>query len=182
MTAPDDDSLPAEVREALLQAMSPAFPAAARVQAIKQRLLARVAAEQPPASPDAAGLITMRADEGEWKAFLPKVSIKLLHREENTLSYLLRLEAGAVLLPHDHPQDEECVVLEGEARIGDLVVRAGDYHCAPRGKPHGAIHSEHGALLFLRGAVPAASQVRWLSLDTLSALAPVGLREFVDRW
>jgi len=65
------------------------------------------------------------------------------------------------VLPHVHGQDEECMVLEGEVRIGDLVVRAGAYHLAPRGVAHEPISSEHGALLFLRGAIPAAGQVRW---------------------
>jgi len=94
----------------------------------------------------------------------------------------LKLEPGAAVVPHDHPVDEECLVLEGEARIGELVVRAGDYHLAPRGKPHGMITSEHGALLFLRGAVPHASQVRWLSRDAVLALAPEALRRFIERW
>ena len=53
------------------------------------------------------------------------------------------------------------MVLEGEVRIGDLVVRQGSYHLAPAGVPHEPISSESGALLFLRGAIPRASQVRW---------------------
>ncbi len=181
MNSERDDTLQDAVRDALLDAIKPEFPESNRVQAVKQRLMQRVAADRSVAEPDARGLLTVHADEGNWKAFLPNVSIKVLRQEKDTLTYLLKLEPGATLLPHDHPQDEECIVLSGEARIGDLVVRAGDYHCAPAGKPHGVIRSERGAILFLRGAVPAANQVRW-NASMLATLAKASMRKFVDRW
>jgi quercetin dioxygenase-like cupin family protein len=159
MSEDQESRLHPEVRDALLEAIAPQFPESARVQSIKQRLMRRVE-EDIQASGDVQGLLTVHTDEGNWKAFLPNVSIKVLRREQDTLTYLLKLEPGATLPPHDHPQDEECIVLSGEARIGDLVVRAGDYHCARAGKPHDVIRSERGAVLFLRGAVPAANQVR----------------------
>jgi hypothetical protein len=53
------------------------------------------------------------------------------------------------------------MVLEGEVSIGDLIVRQGAYHLAPKGVAHDPICSESGALLFLRGAIPDAKQVRW---------------------
>ena len=176
-----EDTLQDAVRDALLDAIKPQFPEPNRVLALKQRLMRRVDAERPVAESDARGLLTLRANEGDWKTFLPNVSIKVLRREKDTLTYLLKLEPGAALLPHVHPQDEECIVLSGEARIGDLVVRAGDYHCAYAGNPHGVIRSEQGAVLFLQGAVPAANQVRW-SVSTLAALGTASVRKFVDRW
>lgn len=120
---------------------------------IRERVFKRIRAAQ--------GLTTIQAGEGKWLPFSPKVSIKVLRRDGETQSYLLRLEAGAVVLPHVHGHDEECMVLEGEVRIGDLVVKQGAYHLAPRGVPHEPIRSDTGALLFLRGAIPAAGQVRW---------------------
>ncbi len=181
MSNDKEDTLQDVVRDALLDAVKPQFPDSNRVQAIKQRLIQRVQAERLVSESGARGLLTVRANEGDWKTFLPKVSIKVLRREQDTLTYLLKLEPGAALLPHEHPQDEECIVLSGEARIDDLVVHAGDYHCAYAGKPHGVISSEQGAVLFLRGAVPAANQVRW-SVSALAALAPASVRKFVDRW
>ncbi len=120
---------------------------------IRERVLKRIHSTR--------ALTTIQVDEGEWAPFSPKVSIKVLRRDVDTQSYLLRLEPGAVLLPHVHVHDEECMVLEGEMRIGNLVVKQGAYHLAPRGVAHEPIRSEFGALLFLRGAIPAASQVRW---------------------
>jgi len=120
---------------------------------IRERVLKRIHSAQ--------ALTTIQAEEGQWSPFSPKVSIKVLRRDANTQSYLLRMEPGAVLLPHVHDDDEECMVLEGEVRIGNLVVKQGAYHLAPRGVEHEPIHSERGAVLFLRGAIPAARQVRW---------------------
>lgn len=131
------------------QAQLPAMDAAT----IRDRLQKRVRATR--------SLTTIQPGEGVWAPFSPKVSIKILRRGVDTQSYLLKLEPGAVLLPHVHGQDEECMVLEGEVRIGDLLVRQGAYHLAPREVAHEPIRSEHGAVLFLRGAIPAATQVRW---------------------
>ncbi|MEO8754816.1 MAG: cupin domain-containing protein [Casimicrobiaceae bacterium] len=120
---------------------------------MRERIIRRVRA--------GGSLTTIQPEDGEWTRFSPKVSIKILRRDADTQTYLLRLEPGAVVLPHVHGADEECMVLEGEVRIGDLVVRRGAYHLAPAGVPHEPISSESGALLMLRGAIPAAKQVRW---------------------
>ena len=175
------DDLPEELRDALLEGIEPVSPNPAQLESVKERLMRRVAAERAMPQPDSKGLVTVHAEDGEWSSFLPNVSIKILRRDKDSQTYLLKLDPGAALLPHEHPQDEECIVLAGEARIGDLTVRAGDYHCALAGRPHGVIQSEKGAVLFLRGAVPAANQVRWLSLGTLTALTAASMRKFVDR-
>ena len=148
--------LPPALEARLLAVMQPEPAdelAPAHAAAIHERVLGRIRSTQT--------LTTIQADEGEWAPFSPKVSIKVLRRDVRTQSYLLRLEPGAVVLPHVHGEDEECIVLEGEVRIGNLVVKEGAYHLAPRGVAHDPIRSESGALLFLRGAIPAASQVRW---------------------
>jgi anti-sigma factor ChrR (cupin superfamily) len=80
--------------------------------------------------------------------------MKVLHHDEGILSYLLRLAPGASLPAHRHPVDEECLVLEGEMHIGDLVLPAGGYHLGRRGVLHDRLTSPGGALIFLRGAVP----------------------------
>jgi quercetin dioxygenase-like cupin family protein len=168
--------LAADAEEALFNALKPAPMPAERAALIKSRVLSRAKAARTPQ------LGTIRSAEGEWKPFLPKIAIKVLRREAGSQSYLLRLDPGAALLPHEHPDDEECVVLEGEVRIGDIVASKGDYHLAPKGVAHGAIVSEQGALLFLRGAIPAASQVRWASVGAVAALAPDALKRFFRNW
>ena len=41
--------------------------------------------------------------------------------------------------------------LEGEVWLGDVSARAGDYHLARSGIPHGVLRTDGGCLLFLRG-------------------------------
>lgn len=176
---PDAETgLPRELESAMFENLAPAATLdPQRSAAMKSRLMQRVHADRQP------HLTTVQADEGDWKPFLPKVRIKTLQRSGDTLSYLLRLEPGAILVPHDHPQDEECIVLEGEVRIGQTVARTGAYHLAPKGMPHDAIVSDTGALLYLRGAVPDARQVRWASLATVAALSPEPVRKFImNHW
>ena len=173
---PDDAMLAAEAEQALFDALKPVPMPAERAARLRTRLLSRAKAGRTPQ------LDTVHAAEGNWKPFLPRVAIKVLRREAGVQTYLLRLDPGGVLLPHEHPQDEECMVLEGEVRIGDIVASQGDYHLAPQGVDHGAIVSDQGALLFLRGAIPKASQVRWASVGTVAALAPDALKRFVRNW
>jgi quercetin dioxygenase-like cupin family protein len=82
--------------------------------------------------------------------------MKILYRDSTATSFLLRLSPGAKLPPHVHAADEECLVLEGELLLAEGVrLKAGDYHFAPRGLPHGTAHSPSGALLFRRSEKPA---------------------------
>ena len=68
----------------------------------------------------------------------------------NTFAWLFRLAPGATIPAHVHEADEECIVLDGEARLGDLHLKAGDFHFAPAGSAHGIIRSAQGCTLYLR--------------------------------
>lgn len=122
-------------------------------RAIKQRLLERVADSDD-------SHLTITADGGQWQPFADGVAIKVLHERDGVMSYLLRLDPGASLPAHRHPQDEECVVLEGILRVGaHIEVGAGGYHLAHQGALHARLHTTTGATIFLRGAVPEAHHV-----------------------
>lgn len=123
------------------------------VRRVRSRVLGRIAVQQTTRH------LTVRSGSEGWHELLPGVRWKVLRQHERSLSYLVQLDPGAQVPAHRHPQDEECVVLDGELRIEDvLVLRAGDYHVAHAGDYHAAIRSELGALLFLRGAPPAIEQ------------------------
>jgi quercetin dioxygenase-like cupin family protein len=122
----------------------------AQARSIRRRLMERVA------DADESHL-TIDGDEGQWQPFLDGVAIKVLREEAGVLSYLLRLEPGAVLPPHRHPHDEECVVLEGRLRVGTRIeIGPGGYHLAHVGALHASITTKTGATIFLRGAAPEA--------------------------
>lgn len=120
---------------------------------MRRRLLERVADAED-------SHLTVGADVGEWQDFSEGVQIKVLHERAGVLSYLLRLQPGARLPAHRHPVDEECVVLEGILRVGTRIeVGPGGYHLAHRGALHASLSTRGGAVIFLRGAVPDASQI-----------------------
>lgn len=130
---------------------SPSAPGPARH--IRRRLMARIA------DADERHL-TIDADEGDWLPFVEGIAIKVLREDRDSLSYLLRLAPGASIPPHRHPRDEECLVLEGRLRVGSKIdIGPGGYHLAQQGALHATISSETGATIFLRGAVPQASQL-----------------------
>jgi quercetin dioxygenase-like cupin family protein len=114
---------------------------------VRARLRERLLGQSAP-----AGLITIAADAGQWQVIAPGIARKVLLRQGGTLAFLLRLEAGAVIPAHDHPADEECMVLEGEVEIDGALVRHGAFHFAPRGLAHTTITARTAALLYLRTA------------------------------
>lgn len=139
--------LPDDLAALLHGAIDP-DPADVRDRDLKQRVLRAIAAESTPRH------LTVAADAGDWQPFGSGLSIKVLHEADGVMSYLLRLAPGASLPAHRHPVDEECVVLEGEVRIGSLRVAAGGYHLGRRELPHDGLCSDSGAVVFLRGAIP----------------------------
>ncbi|MEM7025197.1 MAG: cupin domain-containing protein [Pseudomonadota bacterium] len=98
-----------------------------------------------------AGTTTVRSGEGVWEAVAPGVERKLLAIEPRSKrrSLLFRMAPGSTYKPHAHPQHEECLMLEGDLRFGDLELRAGDYHLVPAGMPHPTAFSRSGCLLYI---------------------------------
>jgi quercetin dioxygenase-like cupin family protein len=99
--------------------------------------------------------LTVPADQGVWEFSSPGVYRKLLHVDAAAgwQAFLVKIEPGASVPPHDHPILEECLVLEGEFELAGEIVRKGDLHLGFAGRDHGAIASPSGALLYIRAAL-----------------------------
>lgn len=69
-----------------------------------------------------------------------------------TVTFLLRAQAGVTMPGHSHGVHEECLVLEGEFTLGDLTLRAGDYHVALAGADHPVASTRTGVLVYLRAS------------------------------
>lgn len=105
----------------------------------------------------------VRADEGEWVPFVPGIRIKTLRRDEagGTQTSLWRIDPGAVVPPHRHTREEECLVLEGSVLHDGVEYFAGDYLVAPPGERHEAFLSPRGALLMIRSElIPDPDRLR----------------------
>ncbi len=113
---------------------------------MRTRILRRVRANAP------AGTVTLRERDGEWITIAPGITSKLLRKDPAAarLSYLLRLEPGAVAPPHAHTQVEECLVLEGDVLVGEQHLGSGDWHVAMPGSSHENFRTIGGCLLFIQ--------------------------------
>lgn len=147
------------VLEALLLDLAPRKPVPKAGTALKRRILARAGA--PEATSPVPGIITVPASDEGWIEALPKIRIKRVYTDGTAESYLVRLEAGARAPAHDHPGDEECIVLEGSVRYaGGSTLNAGDYEAVLAGAHHTELISDTGALVFLRYAQPLAGYLK----------------------
>ena len=95
-----------------------------------------------------------------WVEMLPKAHARLLYTDGEAESYMIRLEPGAWAPAHDHPADEECLVLEGSLWQGDVFLTAGDFHVARPGDHHGDLRTDTGALVFIRYGKPLSQYLR----------------------
>lgn len=143
----EDDEVFAE----LAKALKPVAPPPARKAMLRSRIMERVAVEKRTAM---IPFLTMRAEEG-WFELAPKIEKKVLNvdREAGIESYLLRIQPGAVGPPHSHARTELMIVLEGELDVGDVHLKAGDFHMAPPGSSHGPASCQTNALVFMQGAL-----------------------------
>ena len=122
----------------LLEQVSPKTPAVSAWSAIQRRV-------------GGGPSVARRRSEGVWLDIAPGVQLKMLRVDPPTgeRTALLRMEPGASCPEHDHPEVEECFVLEGEVNIDGHDYRRGDYVVAQAGTRHDTIVSVPGALLLL---------------------------------
>lgn len=113
-------------------------------QVLGELLGGLLAGEGPP-------IHSVLASDNGWEVIADGVEQKILWRDKDRISRFLRLAPGARLPPHAHDGDEECMILRGDAFVGDLLLQAGDFHLAPSGSEHGEVSSDCGALAFIRG-------------------------------
>jgi anti-sigma factor ChrR (cupin superfamily) len=167
-----------EAEGAEAQAMSPVVELLAQSAAamspppsVREVLLRRAAEDHPsgssgplppqvwkhwPSITQSGDLFIKRKDEGTWDPTgVPGVFVRQLFvdRERNQMTALVRMAAGASYPRHVHDGPEECLVLEGDLRVGDTVLRSGDYQRAAPGSHHGIQRTEGGCLLMITSSL-----------------------------
>jgi anti-sigma factor ChrR (cupin superfamily) len=101
------------------------------------------------------GFSTQRASAAGWLDLSPGVTCRVL-REDAAIgrrSVLIRMQPGAAYHSHAHDDTEECLVIEGDLRFGDLELRAGDFHVALEGSVHPVGHTVGGCLLHITAGI-----------------------------
>lgn len=93
----------------------------------------------------------VRAGEGAWReSIAPGISMRRLFRDRRgAITALVRMAPGARLPGHRHMTAEQFYVLEGDAHVAGHLLRAGDYHRAPRATDHEASYTESGCTFLL---------------------------------
>jgi anti-sigma factor ChrR (cupin superfamily) len=94
---------------------------------------------------------TIRVHEGTWITIAAGVRMKKLSsdRSRNTVTVLMEMEPGSAVPPHEHLHAEDSYIVSGSARLGDLVLFAGDFHHVDAGTHHESIVSDEGCLALL---------------------------------
>jgi len=100
----------------------------------------------------------LRVDDamgGAWSDNGRGMAVRPLAQTGAVASMLIRLAPGGQAPDHPHPIAEDCMMIEGELFLGDILLRALDYQLAPTEARHCSISSDTGALFFVHGALPA---------------------------
>lgn len=100
-----------------------------------------------------AALQLVPAGARKWRPNHPGVEVMPLWGSAAITSMLVRFAAGAGVPDHRHAVHEDCLMLEGEMFLGDILLRAGDYQLAPAGGGHFGEMSDVGGTFFFHGAI-----------------------------
>jgi quercetin dioxygenase-like cupin family protein len=115
-------------------------------------LFAAIEAQLDAPIPLADGSVTIRAEDDLWVTVREGLDRKYLFRDEakGVESFLLRYAPGTRVGAHTHTSVEECFLLEGDLRLGDVDMKPGDFHAALPGTEHSSGLSVGGAILLVR--------------------------------
>jgi hypothetical protein len=97
---------------------------------------------------------TEPAQASPWEILSEGVEIKVLRGVGGVMSTLARIAPGAQVVDHGHMLDEECLMLQGDLFLGDILLRPDDYQVAPAGCNHVNSMSDTGALFYFHGHMP----------------------------
>ena len=88
-----------------------------------------------------------------WRPNFPGVEVLPLWGSAEMTSMLVRFAPGASVPDHHHAAHEDCLMLDGEMFLGDILLRVGDYQLAPAGGRHFGETSDVGCTFFFHGAI-----------------------------
>ena len=139
-----------DVSRALALSAPPVAPRAS----VREKLMARVAAEPRAASPEGffpvkPGVTGVRTATAAWSPTpIPGIEFKLLARdpERGTRTQLIRFAAGARYPRHTHGGTEEIFLIEGTVCVNGIVLQPGDYCRSEEGTEESGTYSATGGL------------------------------------
>ena len=103
----------------------------------------------PAVEGDAAFSVLDR--EAGWPDFVPGIQRRVLWHREGQAAMLYFAQAGAQVPLHTHGHDEECLMIEGELFVGDILLCEREFQLAPAGLNHGLVQAATDCLVYVRG-------------------------------
>lgn len=102
------------------------------------------------AGPGDAAFTVRDADAG-WPEYAPGIRRRVLWQREGQAALLYHAQPGAAVPQHTHGHDEECLMLQGELFLDDLLLQQGDYQLAPAGSGHRITQTDTGVVIYAHG-------------------------------
>jgi hypothetical protein len=119
---------------------------------LRARVMSRVAAATRAPQFEADGSFFAMAASLPWADIAPGIKLKVLWLDPATgaQTAMVQMEPNISFPPHGHEGIEDLYVVQGDAWVGDIPMRAGDYCRATQATDHSDIRSgPAGAVAFV---------------------------------
>jgi hypothetical protein len=89
--------------------------------------------------------------EAGWPDFVPGIQRRVLWQRDGQAALLYFAQPGMSVPLHTHGHDEECLMVQGDLFLDDLLLQAGDYQVAPAGTGHRMTETDTGGVIYAHG-------------------------------
>jgi len=94
---------------------------------------------------------TVRDADAGWADLTSRIRRRVLWQRDGQAAMLYFADPGASVPVHTHGHDEECLMLQGELFLDDVLLQPGDYQIAPAGGGHRITETDTGAVIYAHG-------------------------------
>jgi ChrR Cupin-like domain len=109
---------------------------------LRESALEPVAGEPP---------LTVRDSDAGWPEYAPGIRRRVLWQRDGQAALLYHAQPGAAVPQHAHGHDEECLMVQGELFLDDVLLQEGDYQLAPAGTGHRVTETDTGVVIYAHG-------------------------------
>lgn len=95
--------------------------------------------------------LTVRDADAGWPEYAPGIRRRVLWQRDGQAALLYHAQPGAAVPQHAHGHDEECLMVQGELFLDDVLLQEGDYQLAPAGTGHRVTETDTGVVLYAHG-------------------------------
>lgn len=96
-------------------------------------------------------VFTVHDKDAGWPDYAPGIRRRVLWQRDGQAAMLYCAQPGVSVPMHTHGHDEECLMVQGELFLDDLLLRQGDYQLAPAGTGHRITETDTGVVIYAHG-------------------------------